>query len=325
MSLFICIPRKLTKVELMISTITLLKNGIYDHVVTLLITNKGAAANELLMLYPHTFQQDIKPESILRTLKSHSQLKKGEHDIDWDIVETYDPEPAGPFNFRNPDADGYDYRGLRINGVRYDGWVKYEPTIDRVDVGLDLLHKFTSRTSGYSIFRVVFDENYPIKTNMPIWVRIKFTVDSHAKGLLPRWAQGYLGSPKYSYQFYNPYDIRAIFLDELEKLNADEAEDQRSLESLSKLIDPVKKVSLVDYSQYHLYIRFKEIDGDSNPVMNSELQVKDAVIGGCKDRCYKLFSPSLSHISKGAATNVYAKEEMTWLKVIKVIPWPKGD
>lgn len=69
MSLFVCIPKGHARVELMLSAITLLKEGIYEHVVTFLITNKGEDANELLVLYPYTFQQDVKPESIIQTFK----------------------------------------------------------------------------------------------------------------------------------------------------------------------------------------------------------------------------------------------------------------
>lgn len=322
MSLSICIPRRKARVELMLSSITLLKNGIYDHVVTFLITNKGDQdSNELLILYPKTFQQDAKPESILKTFKEQSRLNRGENELDWEIHEAYVQDDASPFNRYDPNSEGYDYRGLSINGVRYHGYIKYEPSIDRVNVGIDLLHKFTSNTDGYSIFKVKFDDDYPIKKDVPIWVRIKFTVDSQSKGIIERWGLGLISNPKYAYQFYDPIQVKEIFFQEIVKMLEEDVEDNSGLEELIKYVDHIrtKRTTLVEYFKYHFYVRFKEIEEDSNPVRNCTLKLENVIISGCKDRCYKLTSDNLSNLTTGCTTNVYAKEEKTWPKVLKLL------
>lgn len=327
MELFVCIPQKKIQIKMMLSCIDFHRGGKYDHIITFLLENNSSEDTELLILYPFVFPANEQLYRCSLNAFGEVDIYANENEFNWNISETYQYNPADSFGFDDPNAEGYSYRGLYINAKRYHGWISYTPVIDRIDVANDL--QKTLGKHGYTIFKLRFPRAFPLKQNLPHWVRLHFNVDKSI-GSLQRIGKALIDKAEYVYDFADPYTVKNNFCYELDQKGRNGDEQQK--EMVNELgreygylkIDKTK----VELSNYYCYLRFKGFMMDEIKQIVTECSSGNNLHRqvAISDPCFKIHFDSLSDDSrcKVVAFTKEAAGAIALLKsLFKFIPWPQ--
>jgi|WetSurMetagenome_2_1015567.scaffolds.fasta_scaffold00788_5 hypothetical protein len=265
MNIFICSPKKRAVIEIMLSCVTFLKDGKYEHRITFLITNKGTdPITELLILYPCEFGNNGQDACISEIGSFNKSGMFGAHnEIEWTVVEEMDNNSESIFNFNDTRGDEYNYRGLTLHGCTYHGWMSFIPKIERQNYGLDLLGDI--KPKGYSVFIHKFPQRYPLLPDMPNWARIKFVVDMNSQGWIGRLISGILGPIKNIYPFCHPDDVKNNLLQFMREKKDEGIENERAaIAELEENINPIRSRDTDISIRKHLfYLIYKDQEKDS--------------------------------------------------------------